>query len=89
MQAAAKARWPAASHRTEGLAGRLHALDPQRVLERGYAWLSDPQGRPLTSVSQVGEGDEVAGVLADGVLQMRVTQRPPKLAGKRPGRAKP
>lgn len=89
MQAAGKARWPAAHHRTEGLAGRLHALDPQRVLERGYAWLSDAQGRPVASVKQVAEGDEVAGVLADGVLQMRVTQAPKVPTRKRVGRAKP
>lgn len=89
MQAAGKARWPAAHHRTEGLAGRLHALDPQRVLERGYAWLSDAQGRPVASVKQVAEGDEVAGVLADGVLQMRVTQVPTVPTRKRGGRAKP
>ncbi len=76
LLAATKAQWPAQQHRIDVLAGRLHALDPRRVLERGYAWLSDPQGRPLTSVMQVRADDVVQGVLADGVLQMRVTADP-------------
>lgn len=76
LQAATKGQWPAQRHRIDGLAGRLHALDPKRVLERGYAWLSDPLGQPLTSVAQVRPDDIVRGVLADGVLQMRVTDAP-------------
>lgn len=74
-QRAPQAQWPLHRHRLEGLAGRLQALDPQRVLERGYAWLSDPTGHPLSSVNQVAAGDAVRGVLADGVLQLRVTER--------------
>lgn len=76
LQSAARSQWPVHRHRIEGLAGRLHALDPRRVLDRGYAWLSDTQGQPLTSVAQVRADDVVQGVLADGVLQMRVTDVP-------------
>lgn len=83
LQAAAKGQWPGQRHRLDGLAGRLHALDPRRVLERGYAWLSDSQGQPLTSVTQVRPDDAVQGVLADGVLQMRVTHAPAPPASKR------
>lgn len=82
LHMAAKGQWPAHRHRVNGLATRLHALDPKRVLERGYAWLSDPQGQPLTSVNQVRADDAVQGVLADGVLQMRVTDVPAKPARK-------
>lgn len=88
LQAAAKAQWPAHRHRVDGLATRLHALDPKRVLERGYAWLSDPQGQPLTSVAQVRADDLVQGVLADGVLQMRVTDAPADPAGQPRARSK-
>ena len=83
LQAAVKGQWPTQRHRVDGLAGRLQALDPKRVLERGYAWLSDPQGRPLTSVAQVHTDDAVQGVLADGVLQLRVTQVPAKPSRRR------
>lgn len=83
LQAATKGQWPTQRHRIDGLAGRLHALDPKRVLERGYAWLSDSHGQPLTSVTQVQADDVVQGVLADGVLQMRVTDAPTAPARKR------
>lgn len=89
LQAATKGQWPAQRQRIDGLAGRLHALDPKRVLERGYAWLSDPLGQPLTSVMQVHPDDLVQGVLADGVLQMRVTQVPTTTGRKRRGTPKP
>jgi exodeoxyribonuclease VII large subunit len=70
---AAKGQWPLHERRLDGLAGRLHALDPTRVLERGYAWLTDEHGRPVKSVQQIQAEDVVHGVLLDGVLQMRVT----------------
>lgn len=89
LQAAARGQWPLQRHRLDALAGRLHALDPKRVLERGYAWLSDPQGQPLTSVTQVQPDDAVQGVLADGVLQMRVTQAPAQPVRKRRSAPKP
>ena len=88
LMAATKTQWPSQHHRIDVLAGRLHALDPRRVLERGYAWLSDPQGRPLTSVALVQADDVVQGVLADGVLQMRVTAGPPVPSPKRRRAAK-
>jgi len=89
LQAALRGQWPVHQHRLDGLAGRLHALDPMRVLERGYAWLSDEQGVPLTSVGQVKADDLVQGVLADGVLQMRVTQAATKAPRKRRTTPKP
>jgi exodeoxyribonuclease VII large subunit len=55
--------------------GQLEALSPSRVLERGYAWLSDSQGHALTQIGQAQVGDEVSGVLVDGVLRMRITER--------------
>jgi exodeoxyribonuclease VII large subunit len=58
--------------RLESLQARLSALDPQRVLARGYAWLDDGQGRALTSVAQLSAGQKVHAVLADGEAQMQV-----------------
>lgn len=89
LQVAVRAHWPAQGHRLDGLAGRLHALDPRRVLERGYAWLSDLDGQPLTSVAQVQPDELVRGVLADGVLQMRVMPPADEVPRKRRRAAKP
>lgn len=60
------------SRRLESLQSRLSALDPQRVLERGYAWLDDGQGNALTSVSQLAPGQDLRAVLADGEASLQV-----------------
>ena len=54
------------------LALRLSALDPQRVLERGYAWLSDTSGHALTRASAFVSGQEVQATLADGSVPLVV-----------------
>ncbi|MDO9003900.1 MAG: exodeoxyribonuclease VII large subunit [Aquabacterium sp.] len=64
-----------AHQRADALQNRLHALDPQRVLERGYAWLSDAQGHTVTKASQAAIGSTLDVVLADGRLQVEVSER--------------
>ena len=54
------------------LALRLAALDPQRVLERGYAWLSDASGHALTRASAFVAGQEVQATLSDGSVPLLV-----------------
>ena len=51
---------------------RLGALDPRRVLQRGYAWVTDAQGAPITSVEGLVVGDAVQAVLHDGELGARI-----------------
>jgi exodeoxyribonuclease VII large subunit len=60
------------AHRLDALAARLEALDPRQVLARGYAWLDDGQGRALSSVRQLSEGQDLRAVLADGEAELRV-----------------
>ncbi|MFY7866768.1 exodeoxyribonuclease VII large subunit [Roseateles sp.] len=69
---AAPASLRAQGLRLEALQARLSALDPQRVLARGYAWLDDGQGRALSSVEQLLPGQQVHAVLADGEAQLEV-----------------
>jgi exodeoxyribonuclease VII large subunit len=52
--------------RIDVLAARLRALDPRQVLGRGYAWLTDAAGRPLSSVTQLHAGQLLTATLADG-----------------------
>ena len=52
---------------------RLLALDPARVLARGYAWLSGADGAALVSSAQVRPGDSVVATLADGRLRAEVS----------------
>lgn len=56
----------ARQHKLVALAGRLAALDPRQVLARGYAWLSDAHGAPITSARTLSPGQEVRAELADG-----------------------
>jgi exodeoxyribonuclease VII large subunit len=62
--------------RLERAKTRLELLDPQLVLQRGYAWLSDQQGHPVTSVSMTTIGQALRATLADGELDLKVTGRP-------------
>jgi exodeoxyribonuclease VII large subunit len=56
----------------ERLGLRLAALDPQRVLDRGYAWLSDEAGHALTRAGQLSAGQHVQATLADGTARLVV-----------------
>ena len=64
-----------AQQRLERAALRLAALDPQRVLERGYAWLQDEAGHPVTRAAQTTPGQPLAATLADGKVDLRVLGR--------------
>jgi exodeoxyribonuclease VII large subunit len=67
-----------ARQRLERAALRLSALDPQRVLERGYAWLGDAQGAAVTSVRALSAGQTVHATLADGMVDLSVTEIRPR-----------
>ena len=58
--------------RLQVLGSRLQSLDPERVLRRGYAWVADEAGRPLTSVKNLQAGQGVNAVLSDGQLGLRI-----------------
>ena len=51
---------------------RLGALDPQLVLGRGYAWLQDDAGSPLTATAHMRTGQIVQARLSDGTAEMQV-----------------
>lgn len=50
----------------------LGLLDPQLVLERGYAFLTDAQGLAVTRAAQAQAGQALTATLADGTLDVRV-----------------
>ena len=51
---------------------RLGLLDPGLVLQRGYAWLTDGDGKTITSVQQARRGQALQATLADGKLDLTV-----------------
>lgn len=60
------------TQRLEHAGLRLSSVDPHRVLERGYAWLSDENGHALTHVQQFQAEQAVQATLADGQVPLRV-----------------
>ena len=67
----AQRQWVAQMHQ------RMELLNPQRVLERGYSVLTTQSGQVITRVEQAAVGAPLKAMLADGVLDVTVTQ--PKL----------
>jgi len=55
-----------AQSRLAVLRARLDALAPQRVLQRGYAWVADETGRPIVSAHTLQPGQGVRAVWHDG-----------------------
>ena len=58
-------------------AGRsLSLLDPQLVLQRGYAWLTDAQGMTVTDAAKTRLGQGLHATLAKGQLDVTVAAGP-------------
>ncbi len=53
----------------------LALLDPALVLQRGYAWLADSAGKPVTQAASVRPGQPVVATLADGEVDLTVKAR--------------
>lgn len=62
--------------RLQRAALRLNLLDPSLVLQRGYAWLSDSDGKTVTSVRQTRPGQWLRATLADGAVDLTVADLP-------------
>jgi len=60
------------AERLARLALRLAANDPHQVLARGYAWLADGSGRPVTQVAGLQPGVQLSAQWADGRAEVQV-----------------
>jgi exodeoxyribonuclease VII large subunit len=61
-------------HQLGGLAGRLDALSPLKILERGYALARDPEGRVLKRVAQFPAGLAFRLRVTDGEVAARAEE---------------
>ncbi len=59
----------------DGVDARLRALDPHRVLERGYTITRDEQGTLVRAAAAVPDGGVLVTETADGRLRSRVEER--------------
>lgn len=81
LMRAVRARLEREARRVDTAAHRLQALDPRRVLARGYAWVTDEEGHALVSARQLVPGQRVTAVWADGsaradVVDVRIDPSP-------------
>ena len=53
--------------------GRLHALSPLNILERGYALVVDASGNLVKDAAEVGTGDEIRARVHRGEVRAKVT----------------
>ena len=74
-QRAARESVQRSSERIAGLARNLAHLNPQGVLERGYAIVAGADGTIVQDARQVQPGDAVALTFARGAADARITQR--------------
>ena len=72
LQRALKAQMQRSGLQLDAARDRLHALDPQRVLQRGYAWVEAADGRPVVSVRALHVGQSVRAVWSDGHAQAQI-----------------
>src|SRR6266852_3324856 len=61
--------------RLEQLSGRLDALSPMAILERGYALVFDASGKLVKDAAQVQVGEEISARLARGEIAAVVKKR--------------
>jgi exodeoxyribonuclease VII large subunit len=69
-------RLASARQQLDQAAMRLQLLDPKLVLQRGYALLTDEEGRAVTRVAGLAQGQGLHAALADGEVDLRVSSAP-------------
>jgi exodeoxyribonuclease VII large subunit len=77
LRRAPPARISLHAQRLERASLRLSGLDPRRVLERGYALLTQADGTVLTRTAQARPGQPVQARLADGRVDLTVLTSTP------------
>lgn len=64
-----------ARSKLESLRARLNALDPNRVLQRGYSITRDEDGKIVRSVDEVRKKDKLITRVTNGEITSKVTQK--------------
>ena len=72
MEKSANTRTQNAKAKLGGLASKLDALNPLRVLSRGYAAVFDGENTPLTGVHALSVGQEIRIRFANGTASAGV-----------------
>lgn len=72
LQTTCRTKLSNSSSSLSGVSERLKALDPGAVLKRGYSIVSDRNGRIVTNVNELSEGESIAIRMAGGSAEASV-----------------
>ena len=61
-------------HRLEMYAARLEGVSPLKKLQGAYAFLADPDGKPLQQAAKLHPGDHFTAHMLDGTIEAEVRQ---------------
>lgn len=62
-------------HQMELYAERLNGLSPLNRISKGFAYVTDKDGKSLNSINQVNENDEISLIVRDGNIKAKVTNK--------------
>jgi exodeoxyribonuclease VII large subunit len=74
LETAGRSALARAAMRLDGAGGKLHALSPMAVLERGYAIARGPAGKIVRRASEVAVGEHIDVLVARGSLRAQVEE---------------
>ena len=77
MKRAMEQKMTGARHRLALLGGRLHGLSPLAKISNGYGFVTDAEGKRLSSVAQTAPGEEITLRISDGKILAQVTETIP------------
>ncbi|TRZ37634.1 exodeoxyribonuclease VII large subunit [Niallia circulans] len=60
-------------HMFQSVIGKMDALSPLKIMERGYNLAYSPEGKLISSIKQVKEDEQIELRLSDGTVEARVT----------------
>lgn len=89
MQACAKRATERSTERLDGFGARLESVSPKRVLERGYALVTDDTGTPVILSDGVVPGTSWQVEFSDGQVGVTVGEGRPNSGQQSPPSAKP
>ncbi len=61
-------------HKLQLYAERLNGMSPLNKISKGFAYVTDGNKKPLTSVSQVKADDEMSLIIKDGTIKAKVVE---------------
>ena len=66
-------------HRLALLGGRLHGASPLSKISNGYGFVTDAEGKRLSSISQAVPGEKISLRISDGRIRAQVIETIPYL----------